>query len=74
MIKGSAMWTAELQQQTREFFENMNGAFMKHFDDSKFGLCILLKGKYIISDREESGEVWEYASIEEMITDGWAID
>ncbi len=68
------MWTENLQQQTRELFENMNGAFMKHFGDSRFGLCILIDGKYVITDRGESGDVWEYDSVDEMITDGWAID
>ena len=68
------MWTKKLQQQTRDLFKNMNGAFMKHFGDSRFGLCILLDGKYVIADRGESGDVWEYDSVDEMIMDGWAID
>ena len=68
------MWTEKLQQQTRELFKNMNGAFMKHFGDSRFGLCILIDGKYVITDRGESGEVWEYDTVDQMITDGWAID
>ena len=52
----------------------MNGAFMKHFGDSRFGLCILIDGKYVIRDRGESGDVWEYDSVDDMIEDGWAID
>ena len=68
------MWTEKLQQETKELFENMNGAFMKHFGDSRFGLCILIDGKYVITDRGESGDVWEYDSVDEMITEGWAID
>ena len=68
------MWTENLQQQTREVFENMNGAFMKHFGDSRFGLCILIDGKYVITDRGESGDIWEYDSVDEMIVDGWAVD
>jgi hypothetical protein len=68
------MWTEGLQQQTRELFESMNGAFMKHFGDSRFGLCIFIDGKYMITDREDSGDVWEYDSVDEMIDDGWAID
>ncbi len=68
------MWTEGLQQQTRELFEKMNGACMKHFGDSRFGLCIFIDGKYVITDREESGDVWEYDSVDEMIDDGWAID
>ncbi len=47
---------------------------MKHFGDSKFGLYIFIDGKYVIIDREESGDVWEYDSVDEMIEDGWAID
>ncbi len=68
------MWTEELQQQTRDLFEKMNGAFMKHFGDSRFGFCILIDRKYVIRDREESGDVWEYNSVDDMIVDGWAID
>jgi hypothetical protein len=68
------MWTEGLQQQTRELFQSMNGSFMKHFGDSRFGLCIFIDGKYVITDREESEDIWEYDSIGEMITDGWAID
>ncbi len=68
------MWTEDLQRQTRELFERMNGAFMKHFGDSRFGLCIFIDGKYVITDREESGDVWKYDSVDEMIEDGWAID
>ena len=68
------MWTEELQQMTIDHFENvMKGAFMKHFGDSKFGLCVLMEGKYIINDRE-SDEVWEYDTIDEMLADGWALD
>jgi len=69
------MWSKELQELTRDHFENvMNGAFMKHFGDSRFGLCILIDGKYVITDRGESGEVWEYESMDEMLKDGWALD
>ena len=68
------MWTNELQKQTRDLFEKMNGAFMKHFGDSRFGLCILIDEKYVITDRGESGDVWEYDSVDDMIEDGWAID
>ena len=64
------MWTVELQEQMREFFKNLNGAFMKHFGDSRFGFCILLEGKYVITDRGESGDVWEYDSVNEMIEKG----
>ena len=67
------MWTEGLQQQTREFFKNMNGAFMKHSGDSRFGFCILLEGKYVIRDRE-SDDKWEYYSVDEFLEDGWAID
>ena len=42
------MWTKELQQQTWELFKKQNGAFMKHFGDCKFGVCILIDGIYII--------------------------
>jgi hypothetical protein len=68
------MWTEELQQQTREFFKTLNGAFMKHFGDSRFGLCIYQNGKYVIKDRENFENFWEYDSVDEMIKDGWAID
>jgi len=68
------MWTETLQQQTRDHFENvMKGAFMKHFGDSRFGLCVFMDGKYIMNDRE-SDEIWEYATMDEMLADGWALD
>jgi len=67
------MWTENLQQQTREVFENMNGAFMKHFGDSQFGLCILIDGKYIIDNRSND-EVYEYKTMEVLLEDEWAID
>ncbi len=67
------MWTEELQQQTREFFETLPVAAMKHFGDMKSGFCKLKDGKYIISDRE-SDDRWEYNSIDELVEDGWAID
>ena len=69
------MWTKELQQQTRELFEKMNGAFMKHYGDSRFGVCVLVDGKYRIMDRvPESNDIWEYDSVDEMIADGWVVD
>ena len=68
------MYTVELQQQTRELFEKRNGAFMKHFGDSRFGLCILIDGKYVITDSGEPEDEWEYDSVDDMIEDGWAID
>jgi hypothetical protein len=68
------MWSEVLQQQTREFLEQYQAAAMKHFGDSRFGLCVFIDGKYVITDREDSGDVWEYDSVDEMIEDGWAID
>ena len=67
------MWTEELQQQTRKLFETLPMAAMKHFGDSKYGVCVLDNGKYIITDRE-SDDTWEYDSIDALIVDGWAID
>ena len=67
------MWSEALQQQTREFFDTLPMATMKHFGDMKYGFCILRDGQYIITDRE-SNEKWEYASMEALIEDGWAID
>ena len=68
------MWTEKLQQMTRDHFENiMKGAFMKKFGDNKYGLCVFIEEKYTITDRE-SDEVWEYDTMEEMLTDGWALD
>jgi hypothetical protein len=69
------MWTEELRQQTRELFKQMNGAFMKHCDGNRYGLCVLIDGKYEIMDRAPgSNIVWQYDSLEDMIADGWAID
>jgi len=67
------MWTEELQKQTREFFETLPIAAMKHFGDMRFGFCMLKDGKYIITDRE-SVDRWEYDSVDALIDDGWAID
>lgn len=67
------MWSKKLQQQTREFFETYPAAAMKHFGDSRYGVCIVDDGKYMIGDRS-SDEKWEYDSLEELIGDGWAID
>jgi len=69
------MWSAELQEQTRAFLKTMNGAFMKHYGDFIFGICIKKEGKYIILNRDcVKNKRWEYASLKEMINDGWAID
>ena len=67
------MWTEELQKQTKEHFEKMPAASMKHFGDSRFGLCLLKDGKFVISEYEAKVK-HEYESIEAFIKDGWAID
>ena len=69
------MWTEALQQPTREYFDELPMAAMKRFRDSKFGICMLSDGKYIVLDRnEDSTKKWVYDSIDEMIKDGWALD
>ena len=70
------MWTETLQQQTRDHFENvLPAAAMKHFGDDNFGFCVFLEGKYTINDRNpKSNKTWVYTSIEDLISDGWAID
>ena len=68
------MWTEELQELTRDYFENvMKGGMMKHFGDSKFGIGVFMDEKYIIHVLD-SDEVCEYATMDEMLKDGWAID
>ena len=67
------MWSKTLQQQTREFLASYQVAAMKHFGDSRYGICIVENGKFIIRDRS-SNDVWKYDSIEKLIEDGWVID
>ena len=69
------MWSEELQQQTREFFKKWPMAMMKHFGDMKFGVCHVKDGRYLIEGIGDAvGQRWEYASVDMMIADGWAID
>ena len=68
------MWSEDLQQQTRDHFENiMKGGMMKHFGDSKFGIGVFMDGKYSIHVLD-SNEVYEYTTIDEMLKEGWVLD
>ena len=68
------MWSEELQQLTRDHFDNvMKGGLMKHFGDSKFGLCVLEDGKYVIHFMG-SKEVCEFTTMDEMLKNGWVLD
>jgi len=69
------MWSDELQKSTRDHFERIPMALMKHFGDMSFGFCIMKDGKYTILDmKEESDKKWVYKTIDEMLNAGWAID
>lgn len=67
------MWSDELQQQTKEYFEKMPFALMKYFGDSRFGVCTLIKGEYIITDSDTNIK-YKFDSIDALIKEGWAID
>lgn len=67
------MWSDELQKQTKEYFEKLPLARMKHFGDSRFGAGALKDEKYIIMEDNTSKE-YRFNSIEELIDAGWAID
>ncbi len=70
--KGEPMWSEELQEQTRVYFESMPFACMKQIG-GKFGICTLEKGVYSIKDRE-TGDEYIYMSMDALIAAGWAID
>jgi len=42
------VWSENLQQQTRDFLHQYGAAAMKHSGDYGFGVCVVLKGKYIL--------------------------
>ena len=67
------MWSEELQKQTKEHLEKLPAASMKHFGDSRYGLCLFKNEKFVISEFE-TNEKHEFESIDELIEDGWAID
>jgi len=67
------MWSEELQNQTREHFETMPMAFMKHFGDLRFGACVLIKGEYVITEHNTNTK-HKFDSIEALIQNGWVID
>jgi hypothetical protein len=46
---------------------------MKHFDDLRFGVCVLLNGEYIIIENSTQSE-YKFDSVEALIEKGWAID
>ncbi len=70
--KGEQMWSEELQEQTRVYFESMPFACMKQIG-GKFGICTLEKGIYSIKDRV-SGQEYIYATMDMLIEDKWALD
>lgn len=39
------MWSVELQMQTKDHFEKMPFACVKHFDDLRFGVRALIEAK-----------------------------
>lgn len=67
------MWSDELQKQTREYFEKMPAACVKHFGDLRFGTCMLIKGGYVITEHNTNAK-HQFDSIEALIKDGWALD
>jgi hypothetical protein len=67
------VWSEALQSQTKEYFKKMPIACMKHFDDLRFGVCVLLNGEYIIIENSTQSE-YKFDSVEALIEKGWAID
>lgn len=67
------MWSDELQKQTREYFEKMPTACMKHFGDLRFGTCVLIEGEYAITEHNTNAK-HKFDSIEALIENGWVID
>ena len=66
------MWSDELQEETREYFNRMPFAFVKQIG-GKGGVCTLKDGIYIIIDREDDSEV-VFESMDALIEANWAID
>jgi len=67
------MWSEELQMQTKDHFEKMPFACMKHFGDLRFGVCALIDGKYVITEHTTNVK-YKFNSVNALIEDGWAID
>ena len=58
---------------SKEFPEKYGMAPMKNNKEVGCGFCIVIKGKYYITERKGDGK-YEYDSIEALIKDGWAIN
>ena len=48
-------------------------ACMKHFGDSRFGVCALIKDKYVITEHTTNVK-YKFDSVKALIESGWAID
>ena len=69
------MRTKKLQQKTRDYFDTLPTAIVKHFGDGKFGLCVVQDGTFVITDLQEGSDTrWVYETIEAMLMDGWVVD
>jgi len=67
------MWSESLKEQTREFLQQYQRGMMKHFGDSRYGICLVSENSFEIFDRKTK-EVESFNSIEELLAGGWAID
>ncbi len=59
--------------QTNEHFEKMPFACMKHFGDSRFGVCALIKDEYVITEHTTNAK-YKFNSVKALIEGGCAID
>ncbi len=81
------MWSEELQKRTREAIQEPDVRYimadgnvaLKKWSPGKgvFGLIHfsdLINEKFVVKNRKDAEQVWEYGSLDEMIEDGWAVD
>ncbi|QOT76584.1 hypothetical protein [Cupriavidus basilensis] len=73
-------WSETLIQQTRSMLQTLpltaDGYVALKNSDGRFGrvsLNDLVAGEYAVEDRS-TGELRRYASVDELIADGWVID
>ena len=68
------MWSKELQEITREFFQTSPAGIVKR-DEPFFSALAIIKGDgTIVVSELEGDQVWRYESVSTMIDDGWGVD
>ena len=68
------MYSHELQELTRKYFESVPVAMMKQFRTGKFGACQLESDGIYYITIFNSDEVLSFETIDELIQANWAID